>query len=94
MRRRKSGHGNLSNYRRRRAQAFQQRERRCEAPLCAPCRKATWPTRAAARARMRQVVTRPDYVVRHDHALNVYPCPNGDGWHWGHFRASDDEQAS
>lgn len=65
------------------------------APICPIHRKASWPTRAGAQRNMRSVSSRHDFVPRGDGwTLNIYDCPHGHGWHWGHVRSGNAEQAS
>jgi hypothetical protein len=59
-----------------------------KAVVCAACRKATWPTRAAARARMKEIEARPNWSPPPGWTANVYLCASGSGWHWGHTKAS------
>lgn len=75
---------------RHRAEVFRQRQQDV-AQTCPTCRKAAWPTRAAAKERMRQVTSRPDYVPPPIGRPSVYECPSGSGWHWGHDKFGNEQ---
>lgn len=94
MKRRTGSHGRIKGMRRRRAQTFRAfRAEEPEALTCPAHRKAAWPTRAGAQRNMRDISSRHDFVPRGDGwTLNVYACPRGHGWHWGHVRSGNVEQ--
>lgn len=100
MKRRKTGHDSFNGVERRRREMLRARQAKQDnSPVCPRCRKATFPSRATARRHLRDLESRPDFVDNSPpgKVRNVYRCPAGHGWHWGHTRPEQfrsDEQAS
>jgi hypothetical protein len=94
-RRRKPQTVHRARHREVRAQRYRAWNAEAAAPTCPTCRKGAWPTRSAARAKMREVISRPDHRPPPAGVeINAYVCPDGHGWHWGYRIVSRDEDAS
>jgi hypothetical protein len=63
------------------------RDRLRKMPRCPHCRKRQLPTKADARSFLAMILTHPCRANRaDDYQLRPYPCPWGNGWHFGHDR--------
>jgi len=83
MKRRRSTHGKHTNRRGRRADRYRAWHREEPAAMVCPhCRRATWPTRSAAKESMKATTDRPDWTCPDGFTTVVYPCPAEHGWHW------------
>lgn len=84
MKRRKTTHGKHTQRRGRRADKYRawNREEEQQPVVCPHCRRATWPTRTAAKEGMRQVTARPNFTSPEGFTTVVYQCPMEHGWHW------------
>lgn len=97
MKRRKVNHGRHTRRLGRRSDRFRawHREEEQQPVVCPHCRRATWPTRTAARQGMRQTTAKPDFVTPTGFTTVVYRCPADHGWHWRvTAETSSDEKAS